>query len=401
MVTEFQNVRLAALIIVDDALTTPLVLGRSLTELQIARVVSLGARHVVCLVRQVSPQLLGVADHLRANGLTIDIVRSVADAADAIHPDETVFLVASQVLISTRTLGMLLDSGVSSLLCVANSPASPQFEIIDAAMRWAGYALLDGATLRRVAGMVGDWDAASTLLRHLVQEGAHRVLLDGDQLASAMLVIRSDAEALSAGRKLLNDNIEGGQGLGSYWIGKPISGFLARLAGELGLKSKVIEYAAVGAALVAALVGLAGWLGFGLFILLLAFFARAAATRLASAVGELNPSDRLFRTILRGTAIMIVGACAVTLASRTGQWGCLLLGALLIGSHALIIQRRMLKSGTSRPNRWMSDMLSTVVILLLGIASTLPVTGLFIASVHAVGSYLWMQRPVSGDFDTA
>jgi hypothetical protein len=306
-----------------------------------------------------------------------------------------VFLVASQVLISTRTLTTLLDSGVSSLLCVANTPASPQFEIIDAAMRWSGYALLDGTTLRRVAGMVGDWDAASTLLRLLVQENARRVLLDGDQLADAMLVIRSDAEALSAGRKLLNDEIEEGDGLGSYWIGKPVSGFLARLGGELGLKSKIIEYTAVGAAILATLVGLAGWLGFGLFILLMAFLAKAAATRLASALGELNASDALFRAIMRGAAVVIVGACAVTLASRTGQWGCLLLGGLLIGSQILIAQRRALKSAIAKPNRWMSDALSTTIILLIGIASTLPVSGLFIAGAHAVGSYLWMHRPVS------
>jgi hypothetical protein len=146
-----QNIRLAALIIADEAVATPLVLGRSLTELQIARVVSAGARHVVCLVRQVSSQILAVADNLRANGLTIDIVRSVADAADAIHPDEAVFLVASQVLVSGKTLGELLSSGPPSLLCVGNDVATSQFEIIDATTRWTGYALLDGATLRSVA----------------------------------------------------------------------------------------------------------------------------------------------------------------------------------------------------------------------------------------------------------
>lgn len=393
MVTEIPNPRLAALIIVDDALTTPLVLGRSLTELQIARVVSSGARHVVCLVRQVSTQLLGVADHLRANGLTIDIVRTVGDAADAIHPDETVFLVASQVLVSTKTLATLLDSGVSSVLCVESSPATAQFEIIDSTMRWSGYALLDGAALRRVAGMVGDWDVASTLLRHLVQENARRVLLSSDQLADAVLTIRSSADALSAGRKLLSDDIEGGEGLGSTWIGKPVSRFLARLGGELGVKSSVIEYAAAGAAVVATLVGLAGWLGAGLFILLIAFFARASAMRLASALGELNAHEKIYRILTRGAGILIVAACAVTLASRTGQWGCLLLGGLLIGSQLLIAQRRALAPTALRADRWMSDPLGIVTILLCGIVCTVPVIGLFLATAHAVGSYLWMQRP--------
>lgn len=389
MATELQNARLAALIIADDAISSPLVLGRSLTELQITRVVSTGARHVVCLVRQVSAQILAAADTLRANGLTIDIVRTIADAADAIHPDETLFLVASQVLVSGKTLDGLLETGVPSLLCVASETGTAQFEIIDATMRWTGYALLEGATLRRVADMVGDWDAASTLLRQLVQENARRVLLDRDQVATTLLTIRDNADALQAGRKLLSDDAEERNGLGNYWLGRPVSRFLARLAGELGLKSKIIEYGAVGTAIVSALLGLTGWLGVGLFLLLATFFARGAAVRLATALGDLG-SRPILRTVIKTAAVVVVSACAVTLASRTGQWGCLLLGGLLIGTQMLVDQRR---SPESRARRWLCDPLSGVAILLSGIVTTAPVIGLFFATAHAVASYLWLQRP--------
>ena len=109
--------RLAALIITDQSDGLPPVLGRSLPELQIARVVSAGARHIVCLVQQVSPQMLAVADNLRANGLTIDVVRSITDAADAIHPDENVYFVASPVLISDARFKSL-SFEPPSLLCV-------------------------------------------------------------------------------------------------------------------------------------------------------------------------------------------------------------------------------------------------------------------------------------------
>jgi hypothetical protein len=387
--TELQNPRLAALIIADDAVGTPLVLGRSLTELQIARVVSTGARHVVCLVRQVSTQILAVADNLRANGLTIDIVRTVADAADAIHPDERLFLVASQVLVSGKTLENLLASGAPSLLCVASEAGTAQFEIVDASMRWAGYALLNGATLRRVANMVGDWDVASTLLRQLVQENSHRVLLGHDQIAAALLPIRDNADALQAGRKLLNEDGGEHNGLGNHWLGRPISRFLARLAGELGLKSKSIEIGATGTALVAAFLGLTGWLGIGLFLLLCAFFARGAAVRLATALGEIDARP-LLRAMIKTASVVVVSACAVTLASRTAQWGCLLLGGLLIGGQILVDHRRTL---ASRARRWLSDPLSGVAILALGIVSTVPVTGLLVASAHAIASYVWLQRP--------
>jgi hypothetical protein len=384
-----QNIRLAALIIADEAVATPLVLGRSLTELQIARVVSAGARHVVCLVRQVSSQILAVADNLRANGLTIDIVRSVADAADAIHPDEAVFLVASQVLVSGKTLGELLSSGPPSLLCVGNDVATSQFEIIDATTRWTGYALLDGATLRSVANMVGDWDAASTLLRQLVQENARRIVLGPAQVADAMLTIRNSAEATQAGRKLLGEDGDDRQGFGEYWLARPVSRFLARLAGELGLKSRIIEFAAIGAAVVAALVGLTGWLGVALSILLTAYFARSTAVLLGVALGEVHPRDAIFRSVMTGAAGVIVGACSITFASRTGQWGYLLLGGLLIGAQILIAQRR---TGPRTFSHWLADPLGSIALLFLGVISTIPVAGLILAAGHAVVSYVLLNR---------
>ncbi|WP_293883073.1 hypothetical protein [Sphingomonas sp.] len=391
MATEFQTARLAALVIADDSPDTPLVLGRSLTELQIARVVSTGARHVVCLVRQISPTMLGVADNLRANGLTVDIVRSIAEAADAVHPNEAVFLIASKVLVSSATLGELRAGGAPALLCVDRDVAPTQFEIVDATMRWTGYALMRGATLRQVANMVGDWDPASTLLRQMVQDNARRIVLTSAQVTEAMMTIRDSDEAINAGRKLLDADTGERDGMGSYWCGRPLGRFCARLAGELGIKSKSIELGAVAAAVLGALVSLTGWLVAGLVILTLAFVGKSAAARLSSALDELGSSG----PVLRGTediaAIVTVCACAATLASRTGQWGCLLLGGLLIGAQYLV-RRRI---APFRHARWTSDPLSDALILLFGFLATVPVVGLFIAAGHAVASMLWLQRPVS------
>lgn len=390
MVSELQNLRQAALIIADDDVTeSPLVLGRSLTELQIARVVAAGARHVVCLVRQVSPQVLAVADTLRENGLTIHIVRTIAEAADAIHPDETLFLVASQVLLSSKMLDDLVASGSPSLLCVKSETGATQFEIVDAAMRWTGYALLKGITLRNVANMVGDWDPASTLLRQLVQEDARRVILGSDQVAKVLLTVRDKADALKAGRKLLDDGGEDHRGLGNHWLGRPIGRFLAQLAGELGLESKVIEYGAASAALIAALFALTGWLALGLFLLLGAILARVAALRLATALAD-TASRPLVRIVIKAATLVVVCAHAVTLTSRSGQWGCLLLGGLLIGGQILVDQHR---TTSNQSLRWLSDPLSGVAILALGTVSILPITALLIAAVHVVASHLWLQRP--------
>lgn len=388
MLIKPQIPQLAALIIADEDPGTPLVLGRSLTELQIARVVSAGARHIVCMVAQVSPQMLAVSDNLRANGLTIDIVRNIADAADAIHPDETLFLVASQVLVSEKPLTGLLEQGASALLCVGWSASTAQFEIIDATTRWTGYALLNGSSLRQVANMVGDWDAASTLLRHLVQEHARRVILDQGEIDQTLLTIRDEAEALKAGRKLLGTDAEEPDGIGNYWVGRPVGRFVARLAGEVGLKSKKIAMTAAGIAGLSVIVSLAGWLGSGLFLLLFSFFAHVGSIRLASALGDID-AQPLLRIAIKASAVVVVTGFAVTLWSRTGQWGYLILGGLLIGCQVLIQQNLVPEI---RTKRWLCDPLSGVMILLLGAVLAVPVIGLLVATAHAVGSHLWLRK---------
>ena len=396
MAHETQIPRLAALIIADHPVELPLVLGRSVTELQIARVVATGARHIVCLVHQVSVRMLAVADNLRGNGLTIDIVRSITDAADAIHPEEQVFLVASQVLVSGKTLEALANKP-PSLLCVENDPKYGQFELIDGSARWTGYAYLSGVTLRRVAAMIGDWDAASTLLRQMVQENARRVVLAQSQIDDSMLTVRDGADAIQAGRKLLNEDIAYRGGFGERWIAKLISQLAARIAGELGLKSLVIEYAAVAIAVGAAIISLAGWLGISMLLLLFSYLAQSTGTRLAVAVADLNSRNALFRCVITGSATVITGSCAITLTSRTGQWGCLVLGGLLVGSQALLVSRQ---SSVKSSARWAADPLSSIVLLFLGIVSTLPLAGLFLATAHSTASYLYLdgrKRPLLGD----
>lgn len=390
MAIETQNPKLAALIIADHSLASPLILGRSLTELQIARVVATGARHIVCLVQQLSVPMLAVADNLRANGLTVDIVRSIGEAADAVHPDENVFLVASQVLVSGKILETMLAVKPPSLLCLDNDAKYGQFELIDLAARWTGYAVLNGASLRDVAAMIGDWDAASTILRHLVQAGAKRVVLPQAQADNAMLTARDSAEAFQAGRKLLSslENISP-SGFGERWFATPSSRLAARIAGELGLKSRLIRYSAVGFAVAAAVISLTGWLGSSLLLILIAYLAQSTGTRLAAALADLNPRDHVVRSLIAGSAAIAIGAFAITLASRTGQWGCLILGGLLLGSQFLIANRTAPRKSLAP---WLADPLSGIVLLMFGTVFGSPIVGLFLSAGHSVASYLILDR---------
>ena len=61
------------------------------------------------------------------------------------------------------------------MLTVPDDADHAGFERIDAAVRWGGLLLIDGARLRRTAARLGEWDLESTLLRRAVQDGAARI----------------------------------------------------------------------------------------------------------------------------------------------------------------------------------------------------------------------------------
>lgn len=150
-------------------------LGQSLVEYQARLAAAAGARHIVILVERMPAALVGAMDRLKRDGLAVEIARSVADAADRIHPEERLLLVGDGVIANRETV-MRAGRAISpSLFTIPDSAASPAHERIDAGTRWAGLALIDGGMLRRTAAMLGDWDLQSTLLRRVVQAQPTRV----------------------------------------------------------------------------------------------------------------------------------------------------------------------------------------------------------------------------------
>lgn len=154
--------------------TLPLA-GRTLIEYQAALALSAGAGHIVVLVERVPAALAQAIDRLRRQDVRVEIARSVADAADRFHPDERIMLVADGAIAAQGAIDVLADATAPALLTLPDTPDHALFERIDAAQRWAGFALLRKPALETTAEMLGEWDLSSTLLRRLVQSDAARI----------------------------------------------------------------------------------------------------------------------------------------------------------------------------------------------------------------------------------
>jgi hypothetical protein len=134
-----------------------------------------GASHALIVVERVPAALAAAVDQLRSDGVAVEISRSAADAADRVHPDEALLVIGDGVIAGGDVIQELVKASAPALLVVPDTPATQMLERIDAAHRWAGLALLDGAQLRATAQMLGDWELETTLLRRAVQEQATRI----------------------------------------------------------------------------------------------------------------------------------------------------------------------------------------------------------------------------------
>lgn len=201
---------LASLIIgcaaLDDGMTPRAALpflGQSLLEYQARQAAAAGARHIVILVERVPAALVAGIDRLKRDGLDVELARTVADAADRIHPDEQLLLIGDGVVARQELLKRAAQSRAPMIFTVPDSGTTLRYERIDAGSRWAGFALIDGTSLRKTAAMLGDWDLQSTLLRRVVQAQAPRT----DVGAASVWLIEDAEQARAAEISLLGGGV--------------------------------------------------------------------------------------------------------------------------------------------------------------------------------------------------
>ncbi|KQX25566.1 hypothetical protein [Sphingomonas sp. Root720] len=310
--------------------TLPLA-GRTLIEHQAGLATAAGAAHIVVLVERVPAVLAQAIDRLRRQGARIEIARSVADAIDRFHPAERIMLVADGAVAAQGAIDALADEAGVALLALPDTQDYAAFERIDAAERWAGYALMDKATLEATARMLGDWDLSSTLLRRLVQADAVRIdALDpsGERpLPPPVLAIGPAAIGpIEAGLMRRADPGEGN------WVELHLHRLVAApLIGPLiarQIDQRLVAYAAVGIAWLAAL--LAGCkLFWGAALLLPIGAATASAAQRMTRIWGGVAEPAALTALARHAAALAVLVLLTRLLAAEGGWGWWLVAALL------------------------------------------------------------------------
>jgi len=186
--------------------TLPLA-GRTVLERQARLAASAGAAPIIVFVERVPPELLAAIDRLRSEGVTVKLARSALEAAEAVHPEDRLLLMADGFIADEAHVGRLLDAGANALLTVPDLGVDDRFERIDAQSRWAGLALITGQTLKQTAAMLQDWDLQSTLLRRAVQSGARQFSVRGEGGEAHFTIATSRADLAAVEKQILESVI--------------------------------------------------------------------------------------------------------------------------------------------------------------------------------------------------
>ncbi|WP_136163321.1 hypothetical protein [Sphingomonas flavalba] len=359
--------------------------GQTLIEQQARLLASAGATHLVLLVERLPPALLAAVDRLRRDGLSVEIARNVAEAADRVHPEERLVLLADGVVTDRAVLDRLLARPDSAVLTLPDTPAHSEWERIDADARWGGLMLLDGALLRTTAAMLGDWDLQSTLLRRVLQAGA--LYVDAPAGVLAMAGARGDLPVIE--RALGRRRTDAGTGLLDRMLFAPA----ARLAAPLAMRGMLAPAWFVWGAV--ALLGAAGGLaligrpGIGLGLAMLSGPVAALGRRIA-ALGWRDDGDGLRWRDWAGVAALL--ALAWQLYAGGAGWGVFALAGAILGlGLALIGHRRFVGKPTGVPG-WLADLDTAIWGLLPFAVFGAWVAGLVAVAGHMLATLLMIQK---------
>lgn len=356
------------------------VAGQTLVEYQARIAVACGAGQLIVLVDRMPAELVAALDRLREDGIDIEVARSVADAADRVHPDEMVIVMAGGAVAPRSVVERLAKHEAPLIMSVPDAPELGGYERIDAHHRWTGLALVTGQLLRRTATIIGDWTLGPTLLRMALQEGVRR------EEAEGVSIVRNAGDARQVSLRLLAHDADGGAVAIDGLLINPLVTMALPWMMTRPLPFDVVALAPWLLVTLSLIASAVGWhaAAFGLFVL--SAVPAVAARRMAGVAAR---RSRLLELFERARSPVFFGLLLLqgwALVQAGLGWGSLLLSTW--AGIALLLQPSI------RRSLWMADVGWAAVILLAAAVFGQPLAGLAVLVAYAVITQFLLVRAI-------
>lgn len=355
--------------------------GVTLIEYQARLLIAAGVAQVIVVVARMTPELLGAINRIGRRGVSVDTVRSAAEAVEKLHPLARVLMLGDGLVTTDAIVKAMAAEEGDCLLVVPEADAGPGFERVGGQMAWAGVARLSASRIAEVAGLPQDYDLQSSLLRFAVQSRATQVLLPTDAVRGGHGIERQARTLEERGRAVLMTIVSGRRG----WFDRFVLAPIARLSLPL-LVDRGAAGASVGA--VGLALGVAGLvtIGFGLASTgLVIAFVGCVALALGSVLSDLRDEAPLARW--QGLAIGTLSAASILvfafmIAGQAGESTTLAIGTALIAIGGLA--ERAIRERDRRI--WWGSPAAYLLLVAAFALIGFPVFGLGFAAVYATAT---------------
>ena len=355
--------------------------GVTLIEYQARLLIGAGASQIVVMVARLTPELLGAISRIARRGITVDTVRSAAEAAEKLHPLSRVLMLADGLTTTPDVIATLAREGGDALLVVDEEERDGTFERVGGGMAWAGIARLDPRRIGELAALPRDYDMESTLVRLASQARAVHVQLPAGALMRGHGVDHRGGVLVERGRSVLAAAVSTGR----TWFDRLVVAPLARLLVPLAVPRTIpVVGIALGAAAIA-IIGL-GSLWFGRMALGCVLVTTATiACALAGMLATLRDEDHQARALewatlgLPALALLLDGRAA---ALAAGQGGPQIVAVAAVVAGALAERA----SGVIDRPYWFATPPALLAIATLGAVVGAPVAGLAITALVATAT---------------
>lgn len=203
------------------------VAGSTLLERQADQLIAVGIERLFVQVAALPNTLVAAIDRLRARGIAISPVRSLADLSATLLPDDTLIMVADGLHARPMHYRAIADAAAPTILVTADTSLTQHLERVDASARWAGLASLKGTDIADLAAMPGEWDVMLTLFRRAVQSSPRRLACEPALFGAGEIAIVTDPAMIPAlEARALQTGASEAMGLGTRWLFMPLARIL-------------------------------------------------------------------------------------------------------------------------------------------------------------------------------
>lgn len=289
--------------------------GSTVARHQLGLVLALECQRIICLARELTPQLVELQHEAEAAGRSFHVVTAPAQVPGLVTANDELLVLADGLLVAPQSVMGLLESGHGILVQPVESGLPLGFERIDINHGSAGAMRIPGRLAEHLAELPADCDAASSLMRIALQAGVtQRPVPSEAREGVRWRFVRDEAEAhlIESGWIDLHMRSGGGLSAGTFLARLGVRAFGPALlhAGSGGGGPALAATALVAIGTGAGWFGLAG---FAFLLFSLCWILRDAATILSrierDSLGQSStatPYETLFGALFDVLVIILV-----------------------------------------------------------------------------------------------